>query len=141
MNKFLKGFFHYFTSFFAKLRMWVKLDTKQKTKRGAGSVLSKTISHTGTRTRVFRVLCIRKEVKAGYPNQLDYMGSDTIRETIHAVSFLRLFEDGTGMFVLRTRHKHDTNIIVDHGCLAIEAHRALLISKIGTVSRRTRKCR
>ncbi len=38
-------------------------------------VKRKTISHTGTRTRVFRVLCIRKEVKAGYPNQLDYMGS------------------------------------------------------------------
>ncbi len=35
----------------------------------------KNFSHTGTRTRVFRVLCIRKEVKAGYPNQLDYMGS------------------------------------------------------------------
>ncbi len=34
----------------------------------------KNISHTGTRTRVFRGLCIRKEVKAGYPNQLDYMG-------------------------------------------------------------------
>ncbi len=36
--------------------------------------LIKTFSHTGTRTRVFRGLCIRKEVKAGYPNQLDYMG-------------------------------------------------------------------